>query len=295
MFSMGIRLKLNLVLLFVAAVGVALYALISGPFLSELAREEVLVRARIMIESAAGIRKYTSEEIAPLLYSRVDDKFYVQTVASYAALKNLSELHKEFPEYSYREAALNPMNLANRATESEADIIREFRNSPDKKELLTERQTHNGLVMYLSRPLVATQNCLVCHDTPERAPPAMVAQYGKTNGFGWKPNEVIGARIVSIPLAAPLASASKALNLSLYLLGAVFVILILLINLLVEFLIIRPVVRMSRVASDVSLGKENVEEYVKRGSDEVANLSHSINRMKRSVEEAVRLLTAATK
>ena len=102
---MGLRFKLNLVLLLVAVIGVALFALISGPFLNALAREDVLVRSRIMMESAVLIRKYTSEEIAPLLNTRSDTKFHVQAVSAYAATKNLSGLREQFPEYNYREAA----------------------------------------------------------------------------------------------------------------------------------------------------------------------------------------------
>jgi HAMP domain-containing protein len=292
---LGIRLKFNLVLLAVAAIGVGLFALIYGPFLTEQARQEVLVRSRIMMASATGIREYTAEEIAPLLNARKDETFHAQAVASYAAIKNFSVLRAQFPDYNYREAALNPTNLANRATESESDIIRDFRANPTKTELLSERDTHAGRILYLSRPLVATQNCLVCHDTPELAPLAMLTAYGSKNGFGWKLDEIIGAQIVSVPMAVPLANAGRTLNLSLLLLAAVFGLLILLTNLLMSLSIIHPILRMSRIAGDVSMGKPDVEEYVKSGSDEVATLSVSLNRMKRSVDEAIKLLEAPKK
>lgn len=292
---MGIRLKFNLVLVAVGATGVGLFALISGPYLREQAREEVLVRSRIMMASAAGIRNYTSEEIAPLLSETNKGKFHPQAVSSYAAMKNFSVLHAEFPNYSYREAALNPTNPADRATESEVDIISDFRASPAKQELVSERETHLGRVLYLSRPLVATENCLICHDVPDRAPPDMVTKYGRQNGFGWKLNEVIGAQIVSVPMAVPLANAASSLNLFLLQLGAVFALLMVLINLLLRSSIIQPILQMARVAGDVSMGKPNVEEYVKSGSDEVASLSASLNRMKRSLDEAMKLLNAKQK
>jgi Protein of unknown function (DUF3365) len=164
---MGIRLKFNLVLLVVAAIGVGLFALISGPFLTDQAREEVLVRSRIMMAGATGIRKYTAEEIAPLLYVRKNEKFHVQAVAAYAASKNFAVLRSQFPDYNYREAALNPTNLEDRATDSEADIINDFRANPTKTELLSERETHAGRVLYLSRPLLSSlpvgANPLVSH------------------------------------------------------------------------------------------------------------------------------------
>ncbi len=289
---MGIRLKFNLVLVGLAVVGLGLFALIYWPFLREQARAEVVVRARIMIESAAGTRKYTAEEVAPIIVSKKDDDFHPQAVSAYAASKNFQILHEQFPDYSYREAALNPTNPRNRATESEADIINDFRANPSKQELLTERDTLSGRILYLSRPLFATQNCLTCHDTPERAPKAMVAEYGKQNGFGWKLNEIIGAQIVSVPMSLPFSNAVKNLGLVLFLQAIVSGLLILLTNLLVIFMIIRPVRRISQIAADVSMGKTNVEEYMKPGSDEVATLSASINRMKRSLDEALKLLSA---
>jgi protein-histidine pros-kinase len=45
---------------------------------------------------------------------------------------------------------------------------------------------------------------------------------------------------------------------------------------------------MSRIANEVSLGKLGLPEYVVRGSDEIALLSASFNRMRRSFEEALK-------
>jgi len=289
---MGIRLKFNLVMVVVAVVGIGLFALISWPFLREQARDEVHVRALIMIASADAIRAYTAEEVAPLLSPLKGEKFDRQAVSSYAVVKNLAKLRTQFPDFSYREAALNPFNQTNRAVTWEMDIIREFKTDPAKKELLTERSTPIGQVLNFSRPIVAEQSCLRCHESSDVAPLAMIALYGRQNGFGFSVNEVMGAEIVSIPMAVPLANAVKALCWSLLLLAAVFALLIIVANLLINFAIIRPVLRMSRVAQDVSMGKEDVEEYVKRGSDEVASLSASLNRMRRSLDESIKLLSA---
>ena len=64
---MGLRTKFNLLLLVVAVVGAGLFALAAEPLVNAVAREEVLQSSRIMMESAAGARKYTSEQIAPIL------------------------------------------------------------------------------------------------------------------------------------------------------------------------------------------------------------------------------------
>src|SRR4051812_36827047 len=107
---MGLGAKLNLVLLSVFVFGLVLFYFLSAPFLEEQARQEVLTRARIMMDSAAGTRKYTAEEIAPLLTGLMQTQFHPQTVAAYAATKNFEVMRTNFPDYAYREAALNPTN-----------------------------------------------------------------------------------------------------------------------------------------------------------------------------------------
>jgi hypothetical protein len=231
------KLRVNLALLALAAIVVELFAVLSTPFLENLARSDVLQRARIMMEAAAGIRTYTSNEIAPLLTAKTgDDKFHAQTVPAYAASKNFAVLASKFRDYAYREAALNPMNPANRAADWEADIISNFRGNPYKEELITERETENGRVLNLSHPIVSSGPCLACHGTVERAPKSMVAAYGTQNGFGWGPNEVVGAQIVSVPMAVALGQSARIRNLFIYVLAGVFLLLIALFNLLPIFM-----------------------------------------------------------
>jgi len=69
---MGLRTKLNLLLLIVGALGAVLFATVSTRYLNILAEDEVEQKARIMMASAAGVRKYTSDEVAPILEERMD-------------------------------------------------------------------------------------------------------------------------------------------------------------------------------------------------------------------------------
>jgi hypothetical protein len=226
-------LRVNLVLLAAAAIVVELFAAVSTPFLENIARADILQRARIMMEAAAGIRTYTSNEIAPLLTAQTgDDNFHAQTVPAYAATKNFAALATKFRDYAYREAALNPMNPANRAVDWEADIINNFRRNPSWDELITERETETGRVLNLSHPIVSGGNCLACHGTVERAPRSMVSTYGTQNGFGWKLNEIVGAQIVSVPMVVALEQSSRIRNLFICVLICVFLLLIALFNLL---------------------------------------------------------------
>jgi HAMP domain-containing protein len=146
-------------------------------------------------------------------------------------------------------------------------------------------------MLNLARPLgIYSENCLVCHSTPENAPKTMTDIYGVNNGFGWKLNEIIGAQVVTVPMSVPLARAEQTFMTFMILLGGVFLLLLVLLNILLHFVVIRPVVKMAVIANDVSMGKPDVPEYVRKGSDEIASLSQSFSRMRLSLESAMQML-----
>ena len=186
---MGLRAKFNLVFLAAFAVGFVIAALVLRWVAINNARAQVLDNARIMMTAANAIRGYTANELDPLLPMEHDGKFVAETVPAYAALKNLKDLQSAFPGFSYREAALNPTNLVNRARDWETDIIRVFREEPGRQELVTERDAPTGPLLHLSRPIVVhTEACLTSHGTAAAAPAALTRSYGSANGFGWKLN-----------------------------------------------------------------------------------------------------------
>jgi len=288
---MGLRTKFNLMLLITAVVGLGLFAWAATPVLNGLARNEVLQDSRIMMEAAAGARTYTAAEIEPLLSPSLRTTFHPQAVSAYAAKRTLQALQAQMPDYSYREAALNPTNPEDKAQDWEADVINDFRSHPQEREASLVRQSAEGQSLVLARPLVARTECLVCHSTPAAAPATMVAIYGSQNGFGWKPNEIVAAQIVSVPMSVPLASAAHARLLLLITFAAVFLLLFVLLNLMLGFTVIEPINRMAHTAEAVSLGEMDTPEYARGGSDQIAKLSRAINRLRRSLQEALRMLS----
>jgi HAMP domain-containing protein len=287
---MGLRTKLNLLMFGVAVFAIGSFALLSTPFLQSIARDEVLQRSRILMESAAGTRKYTSEQIAPILTPMMSTQFFPQAVSAYAAIKNFDLLKEQNTNYTYREPALNPTNPMNRASDWETDIIQDFRSNPSKSEVITERETHGGQILNLARPLRAAQACLLCHDKPELAPASMIAMYGKDHGFGWKLDEIVAAQIVSVPMVVPLENAAKIRNVVIAMLAAVFLVTIVLLNVFLSVLVINPVEKMSAIAGEVSMGNAAAPEFVHSGSDEIATLAASFNRMRRSLDQAMTML-----
>jgi HAMP domain-containing protein len=287
---MGLRLKFNLVLLLVFALGLGVTGYISYDLLHKNAREEVLRNAGVMMEAALSMRGYTVAQVGPLLpYS--EETFHRQSVPAYAATEIMSELRKKYADYSYKEAALNPTNPRNRAVEWETDIVNAFRNAPDRSEISGMRDTPTGRSLFLARPFqIKNKACLACHTTAVQAPPAMVKIYGPNNGFGWKHMEVIGAQIVSVPMSLPIANANRAFYTFMASLSAVFVVLFIILNLMMSALIVRPITRMSKAADEISTGNMEIPEFSETGGDEVALLRKSFNRMRRSLEKAIELI-----
>lgn len=277
-------------MLAIAVLGVVLFALAANPLVNAIARDEVLQSSRIMMESAAGARKYTSEQIAPILKPAIAHQFYPQSVSAYAAKRNFDVIHAKFPDFSYREPALNPTNPQDRAVDWEADIINDFRAHPDKEEISLVRQTAIGPMLELARPLVNKPACMECHSTAATAPASMIALYGSDNGFGWKPGEIIGAQVVSVPMSASAMRAEHIRKLFVIPFACFLVLLFVSINILLHFVVIRPIEQIAKTAEKISMGEINTPEYEYRGSDQIGRLAASFNRMHRSLVEAFRML-----
>jgi protein-histidine pros-kinase len=288
---MGLRTKFNLAILVAFAVGFAAAAFgLHGLFVND-ARDAVLQNARIMMTAANAIRKYTADDLVPLLPLEHNGKFVAETVPAFAAQTNFKDVQAAFAGYTYREPALNPTNLEDRAQDWEADIIRVFRTDAGKKELMVERDTPIGPTLNLAIPITITDpTCLMCHSTAAAAPPILTQTYGSANGFGWQLNETIGAQIVTVPMAVPLKVAQAAFATFLIVLVVIFVAIFIILNVMLHYLVVTPVKRVSAMADAVSLGAEDVETYIKPGKDEISSLSVSFNRMRESLKHAMDMI-----
>lgn len=288
---MGLLLKFNLVMLLVFVLGITGVGFVSNDVLQRNAREEVLHTASIIMEGAMAVRNYTIEEIRPLLTSDLKKEFLPQTVPAYAAMRNVQGLRENYPEYMYKEATLNPTNPASRATEWETGIVEHFRNNKDAEQLIGEHHTAAGPMLYIARPIqIKNEGCLLCHGKIEDAPKTMIDRYGDANGFGWQMQEVVGSQLVSVPMSVPLARAEKTFNTFMWSLGAVLFAVFVILNVLLQIIVIKPVRKMSTIAHDVSMGKMDVPECNAKGKDEISTLAESFNRMRRSLVNAMQML-----
>jgi HAMP domain-containing protein len=189
-----------------------------------------------------------------------------------------------------REAALNPTNLDDRATDFEADLITYFRNNPGETQRDGTRPTATGPVLYFATPIIAASGCLSCHSDASLAPRAQVKHYGNDHGFGWKANDVVGAQIVSVPMSVAIEKANEGFRTLLISLGAVFLLTIILIDVAMYLIVIRPLCRVSRNADIISKGEIDLPPLQIKGKDEIAEVTASFNRMHTSLLKAFEML-----
>ena len=157
-----------------------------------------------------------------------------------------------------------------------------------------ERETPTGTALYIARPIVITNPaCLSCHSTPDAAPRTLTDKYGPANGFGWQLGETVGAQMVSVPMAVPLARAEEAWRVFMLLLSAVFAAIAVVLNLMLWWLVIRPVTQLSSLANRVSLGELQAPPFSATGGDEIGTLARSFTRMRRSLVQAMTMLEGA--
>jgi protein-histidine pros-kinase len=288
---MRLTTRFNLVLFAVFSLGLGIAGYISYTVLHKHAREEVLNHAGMMMEAAMAIRGYTVKEIRPLLTLQMKREFLPQSVPSYAATQNFKAVREMYPEYTYKEAALNPTNPNDHATDWETDIIQLFRNDIEIQEISGERDTPLGKSLYYARPIrITNKNCLTCHSTADAAPETMIKVYGSANGFGWQLDEVVGSQIVSVPLSVPLAKAQNEFLVFMASLVAIFVVIFIVINLMLSQIVVKRVRAMAQAADDISTGNMEVPEFTVKGRDEISDLSRSFNRMRLSLEKAMKIL-----
>jgi protein-histidine pros-kinase len=287
---MSLLLRINAALggVFLFAAFVAGY--VCWTMLEANAQREVLAEAGLMMDSAAAVRSYTANEILPLISARMQQEFPPQSVPSYAATQNFLKFHEHHPDYAYKEATLNPTNPRDRAADWEGDIIQRFRNDSQTLQVVGVRDTPMGKSLYLARPIRAKPECLVCHSTPAAAPASLIARYGGDNGFGWQPNEVVAAQVVSVPFANATANADREFRAFMILLAAVFAAAFTVVNVLLYRLVVRPVRRIAAVADRVSLGDMSAQDFPAGGATEIASVARSFERMRKSLEKALRLL-----
>ncbi|MCC8402930.1 DUF3365 domain-containing protein [Paraburkholderia sp. MMS20-SJTN17] len=289
----SLAVKFNLVFLAVFVVGFVSAGFAARELLRRAAIEETVQNARVLMEAASAAQNYTAAQVTPLLQTQLKYSFVPQSVPAFSAVETLMTLEQHLAGYSYRSTMLNPTNPRDRPSDWEADVIRHLHDKPELKEVVGLRDTPSGQNLYIARPnRINDAACMECHSVPSRAPKTLIDKYGPDNGFNWAMHEVIGADFVSVPMSMPIARSDAVLRTFLASLLAVFVLLLIALNVMVHLLVTRRIRALSRAADQASLGHLESATFTEGGRDEIASLAASFARMKTSLVEAFKMIEA---
>jgi HAMP domain-containing protein len=290
--KLGTKLNILLLLIFLGVVTTS--GLTLSKILGDNAKDKVASQAFLLLETMGSVRDYTATQVNPELDPRLEKEewFLPQTVPAYSAREVFEKLRKrdQYSNFFYKEATLNPTNPRDKADSFETSVVEKFRNQSGLKQVTGFRSIPGGDIFYVASPLVVSEkSCLRCHSTPENAPKSQIATYGRDNGFGWQLNEIIGAKIVSVPASTVFNEARRLQSLVIGSLSIFFLLAMIMINIFLKFAVTNPLKRMAQLSRQVSTG-DMEGEFEHPVNDEIGVLAASLNRMKVSLQMAMNML-----
>jgi HAMP domain-containing protein len=290
--KLGTKLNILLLLIFIGVVTTS--GLTLSKILGDNAKDKVASQAFLLLETMGSVRDYTATQVNPELAPRLEkeDWFLPQTVPAYSAREVFEKLRKreQYSNFFYKEATLNPTNPRDKADSFETAVVEKFRNQSGLKQVTGFRSLPGGELFYVASPLVISEkSCLRCHSTPENAPKSQITTYGRDNGFGWQLNEIIGAKIVSVPASTVFNEARRLQFLVIGSLSIFFLLAMIMINIFLKFAVTNPLKRMAQLSKKVSTG-DMEGEFEHPVNDEIGILAASLNRMKVSLQMAMNML-----
>ena len=257
--------------------------------LRDEAMDDAEKEARNLMAFAQAVGVYTAEHVTGKLTLHHGDEFFEESVPSYASRAVFGTVSGKARLYSFRQPALNPTSPEDQPTPFEMETIRRFQANPAMNDLTGVRDTPQGSLFYLAEPIrIHNESCLVCHSTPDRAPPAMIAKYGPLRGFGWKVGDTIGAQILTVPLTEQLRGVIGLVGILAAGLLAVFVTAYIALSAALDRMLIRPLDQLARAADLASRSAPAELALPESGVREIGDLGLAIGRLRQSLTLALR-------
>ena len=276
--------KFTLILLLIFIIGSAIGGLVLSRALQHQVESKVAAEGVMLMESMQAVRRYTDQEVLPLLERYENqDEFWPEMIPAYSARRTfelLSEVNQSAGNFNYRykEAVLNPTNPDDLADEFETALVANFIGNPETVNQRGYRDLPDqGLVFYSALPIsIQDASCLECHSTPEAAPPAMLAQYGRDNGFNWELDQVLGTQVVYIPAAEVFTGARQAFSGVMGWFILIFAIALFCLNALLKPLVVQPVQGLAKLSE--KLAADDIQTMDDLAGAEARKLAQVVNR-----------------
>ena len=258
--------------------------------LHERAIQRTAAEAGRLLTVATAVRSYTTNQIVPVLQND-ENTFHAVTVPAFGAQSVFHLAQEGDSGYIYREPALKPTNPNDLPTPFEVELLDKFRADPELKELTGVRNDVKETSIIWRARSGRRRACLVCHDTPQRAPAAMVAKYGPYNGFGWKLNEVVALQSLTVPAAAELRETGEIAMMLAGGLLLVFLVTYFVLTLSIDSLVVRPLRALAQAADAASTSNDTNVALPASGAREIRSIAAAIERLRESLRKSLQQLS----
>jgi methyl-accepting chemotaxis protein len=287
--KLKLRLKFALILGITCLGGIILSGAILSKTYYQNSQKEVDNKTLVLLSTINAVKDYTNTNIEPLLENKLKTSptFIPETLPFFAAREIFESFRQQekYQNFLYKEAALNPTNLRDKADSFESNLIERFRQDLNLKQLEGFRTIRGEELLYISRPLAVTQqSCLQCHSTPEAAPKSQLNSYGSENGFDWKLNSIIAAQTIYVPVREVFNIYRQQFFLAMVNCIIIFALIALLIDWLLKKNVIQPITPMAKLAREISKDEIHSDPTVElnlRKLNKVARRSDELGQLAR--------------
>jgi len=294
---MSIAKKINLMLLVTGILVSLAIAVFNYTEAVNRTYSEAYQKADIISAFALATRKYTVQTLRPLSTELVGpDVFHPEIMGGFFVSRAVAYLFSQsVPGYSFKQAALDPINEQNLADEKEREIIGYFKENRTITSKRGEIDRIDGRYIYVAAPVVNEKSCLTCHGSRGTAPKDRVEKYPGDGGYNWTPGHVVATFVTYIPIEKALAelhtSAAKTIAIGI---GGVLI-LVLVTAFFIRKSVTTPILELTQIADNVSKGRDLQKEIRADSKDEIGALYKSIDRMRLGVVKLAQLLSKKSK
>ncbi len=252
-------------------------------YVKNLYLEEIYQKTEFTLGYIDATMEFVRDDLRPrMLHFLPKDEFISEAMSTSVVNKKImARFIKKFPRNVYRRVALNPMNPKNMANALEREHIARFNEEPDLIPGWQGLVARDGRKYFIRMQAVRMEkSCLLCHGDPALAPRSLLQRYGEKNGHNWKVGRVIGLESIAIPVDQTFYQIRQA-ALVIFVLGLVALsVVLVLINYFHFVVAVRPLRRASAFFKSVVSGEKGLDtRFEIQGSDEIAELGDSFNRM----------------
>lgn len=182
-------------------------------------------------------------------------------------------------KFYVRQVSLRYRNPGNRPDAYETAKLKRFQKNPPR-EVYDLVNTDDTEIFRYMQPMLATASCLQCHGTYESAPDFIKERFPPGHySYNYHVGEVIGAVSVSIPVKDLYAQLGANFQLDIVARSLVFVIVLVVMGIIMNREIIKPVKALSETITRVTRTGNFEEKLPQTSRDEIGHLIGAFNDM----------------